>query len=63
MWSRLPGDHPIWPLLHTVVATCCFGLLLAVTATTFDATEMKAIGGGGLGTLAFNYLFKPKGGQ
>lgn len=41
--------HPIWKIAHTVVATVCMigtvAVLLRVTADSFDATELQALGG------------------
>lgn len=59
MLSRFPSDHPVWPLLHTVTATVCFGALLFVTASNFDGTEVAALSGGGFVTLVVNHLFRP----
>ena len=55
-WAE--ASHPIWPILHTVAATLCFTLALAVTSSSFDATELKAIGGGGVLSGALSYVFK-----
>lgn len=62
MLTNLPPNHPIWPLIHTITATACFAVLLLVTASSFDSTELTAISGGGLATLAVNYLFRPNKG-
>jgi hypothetical protein len=48
--------HPIWAIVHTVVASICvtagFAICAWVTATNFDETELKMLGGGGaLATL------------
>ena len=52
------AKHPVWTIVHTVVATGCFTLALTATASNFDATELKAIGGGGALSGALLYLVK-----
>jgi len=42
-------DHPIWSLIRLFLI-CLFATgILYITATEFDATEWKAIGGIGVG--------------
>lgn len=53
---RFPADHPIWKMGQTIVQTGCavfaFTIVLYVTASNFDETELKAILGGGGATGA-----------
>lgn len=59
----LPHEkHPFWPLVQTVVTTGCVAVLLLVTASSFDATEIQTITGTGLVNLAANYFLRPHGG-
>ena len=52
--------HPIWPLARIAVMMGGTALILAVTATSFDATELRAIGGSGLVALLAQFI-KPSG--
>lgn len=58
-WKDLLAQptHPIWPILRTLLATVAAGIVLASTATSFDATEAKAVGGIG-GSVAVIELLK-----
>ena len=40
--------HPIWWTLHWLLMIAGVALVLYITATEFDETEWKAIGGSGL---------------
>lgn len=42
-------QHPAWPLLRIVTITLCASFVLMVTASSFDESELKAIGGIGVG--------------
>lgn len=61
---RFPPDHPVWKIAHTVVQTVCvtaaFAVCLWVTASNFDQTELKALGGGasvvGAVSLALKFI-------
>lgn len=48
--------HPIWPLARIAVIMVGTAGILAVTATTFDATELRAIGGSGLVALVAQFV-------
>jgi hypothetical protein len=52
--------HPIWPLARIVVIMAGTAGILAVTASSFDATELRAIGGSGLVALVAQFV-KPLG--
>jgi hypothetical protein len=43
--KELPHHHPVWGLLRVVTLTLCACLVLYVTATNFDATEITALAG------------------
>jgi hypothetical protein len=53
-WSD--PQHPIWPLARTVVIMAGTALILFVTASSFDATELRAIGGSGLVALLAQFI-------
>ena len=48
--------HPGWAILHTLAVTCGFAFCLWVTASSFDATELQALAGGGIATAAITAL-------
>ena len=54
---KLPdAKHPIWPLLRTVVVMGGACVMLTITATSFDSGELKAVGGVGAASLAFDII-------
>jgi hypothetical protein len=53
-WSD--PKHPIWPLARIGVIMGGVSLILAVTASSFDATELRAIGGSGLVALLAQFV-------
>ena len=56
---RLPdAKHPIWSIVRMAVVFGGACLMLHITATSFDAGELKAAGGVSLLTLAFDILKK-----
>lgn len=52
--------HPIWPLAKIAVTTAGVALILFVTASTFDSTELRAIAGSGAVAAAAQYFVRPK---
>jgi hypothetical protein len=50
------AKHPIWPLLRTVVVMSGACFMLTITATSFDSGELKAVGGVGAASLAFDII-------
>lgn len=42
---ELPAAHPIWAMMRWVTITGCACIVLFVTASHFDESELKAIGG------------------
>ena len=53
--------HPCWSLARLAIQVLGAGLILWLTATSFDATELKALGGmAGIGLLAEKFI-RPKG--
>jgi hypothetical protein len=50
------AKHPIWSIIRTVVVMGGACLMLQITATSFDAGEMKAVGGVGAASLAFDII-------
>lgn len=50
------AKHPIWPIIRSVVLFAGAALLLNVTASSFDAGELKAAGGVGAASLAFDII-------
>jgi len=54
---KLPdAKHPIWPLLRTAVVMGGACVMLTITATSFDSGELKAVGGVGAASLAFDII-------
>ena len=43
MKALLEPHSPIWPIARVVAYTGCACAVLAVTASSFDATEIKAL--------------------
>lgn len=56
MNSLTDPRHPIWSIFRTVALMLCATLLLHVTATHFDGGELKAVGGVGLASVAFDVI-------
>lgn len=54
MWSN--PRHPIWPILRTAVVMAGACAMLSITATQFDGGELKAVGGVGAASLAFDVI-------
>jgi len=50
------GRHPIWSILRMAVLMGGACLILSITASHFDAGELKAAGGVGAASLAFDLL-------
>ena len=48
--------HPLWSIIRTVALMLCATLILHVTASHFDSGEMKAAGGVGITSLAFDLI-------
>lgn len=46
--NRFHAYHPVWWTLHCIVLIAGIAVCLYITATEFDETEWKAIGGSGL---------------
>ena len=44
MRSLHDAQHPLWPIIRVCAYTGCAALILMVTATHFDASELKSIG-------------------
>jgi len=51
MWNRIPSDHPLWKIIHSVVMAICvtftFGICAYITANSFDTNEIQMLAGGG----------------
>lgn len=56
LWSD--PKHPIWSLLRSVVIMGGACLMLSITASHFDSGELKAVGGVGLASVAFDIVKK-----
>lgn len=59
----MPDHHPGWQILHTFVTALSIMMVLTVvlyvTASSFDATEIQAItAGGAVSTLAVTLINK-----
>lgn len=54
------GDpkHPIWSILRSAVVMGGACLMLSITATQFDSGELKAVGGVGLASVAYDVMKK-----
>jgi hypothetical protein len=52
------GDprHPIWPIIRTGVVMAGACVMLSITATSFDSGELKAVGGVGVASVAFDLV-------
>lgn len=50
------AKHPIWSIIRSVVLFGGAALILQMTATSFDAGELKAAGGVGAASLAFDLI-------
>jgi hypothetical protein len=50
------GRHPIWSILRMAVLMGGACLILSITASHFDAGELKAAGGVGAASLTFDLL-------
>jgi len=48
--------HPIWSILRSAVIGAVACGLLSVTASHFDSGELKAAGGVGMASLAFDLV-------
>lgn len=59
-WWAEP-THPLWSIIHTLVVCVFATLALYLTASQFDVTEFKAIGGIGGLFGAYHYLVHAKG--
>jgi len=53
--------HPAWPCIRLAIIMGGMTVMLWVTASSFDATELQAIGGTGLIALIANFI-RPSGG-
>ena len=50
--------HPIWPIIRTGVVMAGACVMLSITATSFDSGELKAVGGVGFASIAFDLVKK-----
>ena len=50
------GRHPIWLIIRPVVLMAALGVFLHLTASRFDAGEMKSIAGLGLSTVILDLV-------
>lgn len=48
--------HPIWSVLRSAVIMGGACAMLSITASQFDAGELKAAGGVGMASLAFDLI-------
>jgi len=48
--------HPIWPIIRSAVIGVVACGILMITATHFDSGELKAAGGVGVASLAFDLI-------
>lgn len=48
--------HPCWPIIRSAVIGAVACGMLAITATSFDSGELKAAGGVGVASLAFDLV-------
>ena len=48
--------HPIWSVIRTAVIMGGACVMLSITATSFDSGELKAVGGVGLASVAFDLV-------
>lgn len=48
--------HPIWSIMRTISVTACAGIILYITASSFDTTELKAVGGIGMATAVIEII-------
>lgn len=48
--------HPIWSVIRTTVVMAGACVMLSITATSFDRGELKAVGGVGLASVAFDIV-------
>lgn len=49
-------QHPIWSIIRTVVVMAGACAMLSITATSFDSGELKAVGGVGIASVAFDLV-------